>query len=159
MKLVSRDPDKLVFRLDSRDYDALRAAVALRSHLTRRRRPLTGEIAIPDSLRDAGNDLDEALTEHRREMTTAVDALLTDPVRCAEQSRGARLLSLTHDDANLLLQVLNDLRVGAWERLGCPDFEAGQRPEVNEGNFICLWAFQVTELFEAHLLEGLMGDD
>ena len=159
MKLVSRELGRLVFRLNSREYDALRAAVALRSHLTRRRRPLTGDTAVSGPLRGAEEDLDEALKAHRDELTTSVDVLLTDSVRCALQPRGVRLLTLDTEDANLLLQVLNDLRVGAWERLGCPDFEAGERPEVNEGNFICLWAFQVTEMFEAHLLDGLMGED
>lgn len=120
---------------------------------------MTGDTADSGTLRDAEQDLDEALKVHRDELTTGVDSLLTDPVRCASHSKGMRQLTLSAEDANLMLQALNDLRVGAWERLGCPDFESGERPEVNEGNFICLWAFQVTELFEAHLLEGLMGGD
>lgn len=159
MKLVSRDPAQLVFRLDSREYDALRAAIALRAHLTRRPRPLTGDTAVPESLQLAEQDLADALTEHRRELTSGVDSLLTDPVRCASRPRGARLLTLNTDDSNLLLQALNDLRIGAWERLGCPDFEAGDRPEVTEDNFLCLWALQVTDLFQAHLLQGWAGDE
>ncbi len=159
VKLVSRESDRLVFRLDSREYDALRAAVALRSHLTRRPRPLTGDTAIPAALREAEAELSVALAEHRQDLTTGVDALLNDPARCAAQSRGVHRLTLSTADANLLLQALGDLRMGAWERLGCPDFEAGERPGVNEDNFLCLWAMQVSDLFQAHLLRGLMGDD
>ena len=86
VKLVSRESDRLVFRLDSREYDALRAAVALRSHLTRRPRPLTGDTAIPAALREAEADLSVALVEHRQDLTTGVDALLHDPARGSAQS-------------------------------------------------------------------------
>ncbi|MBL9175767.1 MAG: hypothetical protein JNL10_19645 [Verrucomicrobiales bacterium] len=158
MKLVSRDSEKLVVRMDSREYDALRAAVALRGHLPRKARPLTSDTAVPPVLRDAEKDLSEALRDHRRELTEGVDALLSDPVRCVVQTRGARILSLSPSDAELLLQTLNDLRLSAWERLGCPDFEAGDRPEVTDDNFLCLWALQVTDLFLAFLLTGLHGE-
>lgn len=159
MKLVSRDADALVVRLDSREYDALRAALALRAHLPRRPRPITGDTAVAENLRSATQDLAEALTEHRLALGHGTDALLSDPARCAPQPRGARLLTLNTGDATLLLQALNDLRVRAWERLGCPDFEAGDRPEVSEDNFLCLWALQVTDLFQAFLLAGLTGSE
>lgn len=157
MKLVSRDSDALVVRLDSREYDALRAALALRAHLPRRPRPITGDTAVAENLRSASQDLADALAEHRTALGQETDALLTDPVRCAPQPRGARLLRLSGQDATLLLQTLNDLRVRSWERLGCPDFDAGDRPEVTEDNFLCLWALQVTDLFQAFLLAGLTG--
>jgi hypothetical protein len=144
--------------MDSREYDALRAAVALRGHLPRNPRSLNSDAAVPAALRDAEKDLAEALQEHRQELTDGVDALLSDPVRCAAQGRGARILTLTPSDTDLLLQALNDLRVSAWERLGCPDFEAGDRPEVTDDNFLCLWALQVTDLFLAFILTGLHGE-
>ena len=144
--------------MDSREYDALRAAVALRGHLPRKPRSLNSDAAVSAALREAEQDLAEALQDHRRELTEGVDALLSDPVRCAAQARGARILTLTPGDADLLLQTLNDLRVSAWERLGCPDFEAGDRPEVTDDNFLCLWALQVTDLFLAFLLTGLNGE-
>lgn len=144
--------------MDSREYDALRAAVALRGHLPRKPRSLNSDAAAPAALREAEKDLAEALQEHRRELTEGVDALLSDPVRCAVQARGARILTLTPSDADLLLQTLNDLRISAWERLGCPDFEAGDRPEVTDDNFLCLWALQVTDLFLAFILTGLHGE-
>jgi len=159
VKIVSRDPEVLVVRLDSREYDALRAALALRAHLPRRPRPITGDTAVSKHLQSASQDLAQALGEHRHELGRGIEALLSDPKRCAPQPRGARLLTLTAEDANLLLQTLNDLRVRAWERLGCPDFEAGERPEVTEDNFLCLWALQVTDLFQAFLLSGLDGEE
>ncbi|MBX3732428.1 MAG: hypothetical protein KF791_07510 [Verrucomicrobiae bacterium] len=160
MKFVSRHPDRLVLRLDSREYDALRAALALRAHLSRRRRPISGDASTPrDVPADADAELHEALGEHRRHLGEAVEALLADPKRCAPLPRGARELTLGTEDATLLLQTLNDLRVGAWEHLGCPDFEEEDRPEVTEENFLCLWALQVTDLFLAFLLRGLQTED
>ena len=78
-----------------------------------------------------------------------MDALLSDPVRCAVHGRGARLLSPDPSGRRPPAQALNDLRVSAWERLGCPDFEAGDNREVTDDNFLCLWALQVTDLFLA----------
>ena len=72
---------------------------------------------------------------------------------------GAWQLTLNDPDATRLLQVLNDIRVGAWEKLGCPDFEAEKRPEVTEENFLCFWACQLTDLFEGVLLAALEGDE
>jgi hypothetical protein len=159
VKLVFREPGKLVFRLDGREHDALRAALALRAHLPRRGRPLTGDTPTSDRLRLAQDELAAALKDHRRELTEGIEKLLEDPARCAPQAKGARILTLSNDDANLLLQVLNDVRLGAWETLGCPDFETGDRPQVTEDNFLCLWAMQVTDLFQGTLLAGLRGED
>ena len=159
MKLVSREPGKLVFRLDSRENDALRAVLSLRTHLPRGGRPLTADTAIQANLQAAQQDLQAALSDHRRELSAAVEALLTDSNRCTVPAKGACLLTLSEEDTHLLLQSLNDARVAAWEKLGCPDFEAGGRPEVNEENFLCLWTLQATDLFQGLLLAGLMGDD
>jgi hypothetical protein len=54
---------------------------------------------------------------------------------------------------------LNDVRVGAWEKLGCPDFESGDRPELSDENFLCFWAFQVTDVFQGELLAALMPEE
>ncbi|MCW5557158.1 MAG: hypothetical protein KIT22_04905 [Verrucomicrobiae bacterium] len=159
MKVVSRDPEVLVVQMDSREYEALRAALALRANLSRRPPPITGDTEVSKNLQSASADLAEAIAEHRNHLGQGADALLSDPKRCAPQPRGARLLTLTTEDANLLLQTLNDLKVGAWEQLGCPDFEAGEHPEVNDHNFLYLWALQVTDLFQAFLLSGLYGQE
>jgi len=64
--------------------------------------------------------LDEALAEQRAENKKQLDALLADKDRFKETESGCRL-SLPPGDVEWLLQVLNDIRVGSWLRLGSPE--------------------------------------
>ncbi len=102
--------------------------------------------------------MDLALAEHRRELGEGVERLLNDPEKCTTQGKGARVVTLKSEEMGLLLQALNDVRVAAWERLGCPDFEEGNRPEVTDENFLCLWTIQATDLFQSFLLAVLEGE-
>ena len=157
MKLLSHADGKYVIRLDSREHDALLAAIGLRTHLPRAQRSLTADTAVEPGLRAAQGDLDNALTEHRQELTTSIEQLLGNPEKVAAQGKG-KVLTLTSDEINLVLQGLNDVRVAAWERLGCPDFDEGQRPEVTQENFLCLWTIQATDLFQSFLIAVLTGE-
>jgi hypothetical protein len=107
----------------------------------------------------AQEDLAAALKDHREELSQGMEALLADQARCVPQKGGGYQLILKGGDAELLLQALNDVRVGAWEKLGCPDFESGDRPELSDENFLCFWAFQVTDVFQGELLAALMPEE
>ena len=63
--------------------------------------------------------LHEALAEHRRELTRSARTLLT-PEKLKPLNQG-HLLTLTLPDREVLLQILNDVRVGCWHSLGQPD--------------------------------------
>jgi hypothetical protein len=158
VKLLSRASDQFVFRFDSREYDALMAALGLRAHLPRGRRSLTADTPKEPQLREAQEDLDAALAEHRQHIGQAVESLLGDPEKCVVHGKGARVVTLKTEEVEQVLQALNNVRVAAWERLGSPDFEAGQRPEVNDENFLCLWTIQATDLFQSFLLAALEGE-
>lgn len=47
-----------------------------------------------------------------------VEGLLNDPSRLASDEKGCRL-TLSQEDIEWLLQVLNDVRVGSWLKAGC----------------------------------------
>ena len=159
MKLLSRESENLVFRLSKREYEALLVALRLRAHLPRRPRSITSDTPKEDRLREAQDDLADALRANRQELSKGVEELLADPQRCAPQKGGGFRLILANGDSELMLQTLNEVRVGAWEKLGCPDFEAGDRPEISDENFLCFWAFQVTDLFQGVLLDALTGEE
>lgn len=159
MKLLSRNPESLVFRLSKREHEALLVALRLRSHLSRAPRSIASDTPREDKLRTAEADLADALKEHRTELTQGTESLLADTARCSPQKGGGYHLTLAPADSEMLLQALNDVRVGAWEKLGCPDFEGGDRPELNDENFLCFWAFQVTDLFQGELLAALSGEE
>ncbi len=160
MKLIRREADCLVFRFSKREYEALMTTLRLAPLFPRGAEPISRESQeLTKAVPAAQADLDEALADHRLEQTAGVTALFTDPRRCGQQPGGSWQLTLNDTDAIRLLQVLNEIRVGAWEKLGCPDFEAEKRPEITEENFLCFWAFQLTDLFEGVLLAALEGDE
>lgn len=159
MKLLSRSPETMVFRIAKREHEALLVALRLRSHLSRGRRSIASDTPREDKLRSAEEDLAAALKEHRDALTSGTESLLADTARFSPQKGGGYHLTLAPADSEMLLQALNDVRVGVWEKLGCPDFEGGDRPELNDENFLCFWALQVTDLFQGVLLAALSGEE
>ena len=159
MKLLARESGRLVFRLAKREHEALLTTLRLRPLFPRRSKPIASDGVTDPKLHAAQEDLETALAEHRQEQTGTLEALLADPERCAPLKPSGWRLTLSEGDAEALLQALNEVRVGSWEKLGAPDFEAGERPELTEENFLCLWAFQLSEVFQGVLLDALMGDE
>lgn len=160
MKLYWRDADRLMFKLTKREHEALMTTLRLAPLFPRGNSPISRDSTqLSEAVPSAQADLDEALADHRLEQTEGITRLLTDPKRCAKFGSGAWKLTLTVSDADRMLQVLNEIRVGAWEKLGRPDFEEGSRPEVTEENFLCFWAFQLTDVFEGQLLAALDGEE
>jgi hypothetical protein len=158
VKLLSREAGRLVFRLSKRDHEALLTTLRLRPLFPRRPRSIASDAEADQKLRAAQQDLDAALEEHRTEQVSAVESLMSDTARCAAQPGGGWRLTLNEADAEMLLQALNEIRVGSWEKLGAPDFESGQHPELNEENFLALWAFQLSEVFQGTLLAAMTGE-
>ncbi len=99
--------------------------------------------------------LDEALAEQRAENRKQLDSLLADQNRFKETESGCRL-SLTPGDVEWLLQVLNDIRVGSWVRLGSPEpkLELATLNNLTAPDF---WAMELAGYFQMHLLEALGG--
>ena len=95
--------------------------------------------------------LDEALAEHRQENRQQLEALLADTRRFRQSGTGWRL-TLTRGDVEWVLQVLNDVRVGAWVKLGSPDNldtipDEGESPEAG--------LMETAGYFQAGLLAAL----
>lgn len=97
--------------------------------------------------------LEESLAEHRGVLKRQVTSLLED-VHAFRTDRAGWRLSLEPAKADWLLQVLNEVRVSAWMRLGSPDDLDGQRgkPANPEMQLI-----EVTAYFQSFLIESLSG--
>jgi hypothetical protein len=164
VKLLFREPGKLVLRFSKREYETLLTILRLRPLFPRRSRPIAsdGDGGADEQLRTAQADLDAALAEHRDEQIPALEALLADPERCLLQPGDGWQLTLNDPDAEMLLQALNEIRFGAWEKLGRPGGdtgEGGQPAELTQENFLALWAFQVGGSLQGALLEAMTGED
>jgi hypothetical protein len=94
--------------------------------------------------------LEEALTESRRENRARVLALLRERFH---QTAKEFEFSIAVSEIQWLLQVLNDLRVGAWLALGQP--EELEVPETNEANAPYLLAMDAAGMFQCELLSIL----
>jgi hypothetical protein len=97
--------------------------------------------------------LDEALAEHRRENAGQLRELLRDTRRFRDTETGCRV-TLSAADLEWLLQVLNDIRVGSWIRLGSPENDLRDF-ELNETTAPHAWAMELAGYFQMNLLEAL----
>ena len=105
---------------------------------------------------DAENQtlLEEAIAAQQQTHKQQVEALLANKARFVEESGGFRF-ALDRDQVEWLLQVLNDVRVGSWLILGCPDPEAGKPPKPTPKNAPFLLAMELCAHFQYELLEAL----
>lgn len=95
--------------------------------------------------------LEEALAEHRSQTRGELRGWLADPVRWTAQD-GGWLFRVSEAEAETLLQVLNDIRLGSWVALGSP--EEG-RPPLTEQSAPHLWGMEVAGHFQIALLQAL----
>jgi hypothetical protein len=133
MKLLSRDSERLVFLVTRREHALLLSTLGLRHATLSRRAP--SRLSRTDDARfaEAGDQLNETLRRHRRAGFAQMDELLRDPARCVPSKSGFGL-TLRQAEFELLLQMLNEIRIRAWQRMGSPDFEAGDLPKPTPDN-------------------------
>lgn len=152
MKLLSASARRLLFRLNDAERDWLvevlhRYPVVPKSHAT-----LT---------RDGGADMREheqllrdALAEQRSTLRKRIQTWLAASGRWLPAERGHRLV-VPRDDVEWLLQVLNDVRVGYWLRLGAPEElprDPGRLPPNQQMNVALM---ELCGAFQMTLLEAL----
>jgi hypothetical protein len=98
--------------------------------------------------------LEEALAEHREANRRILKEWLTSPGRIQQEKAGVSL-SLSTVEMYRLLQVLNDIRVGSWIRMGSPE---GRVRKLTKDTAEHLWAMEMSGYFQMHLLEALETD-
>jgi len=95
--------------------------------------------------------LNESLAEHRRELARSTRALVAAD-RLQPWKKG-HLLTLSSTDREILLQILNDIRVGCWHSLGQPDELEPKTPDMSEQEFAWRNLMHLSGYFEHHLIE------
>ncbi|MBL9135608.1 MAG: hypothetical protein JNK85_07060 [Verrucomicrobiales bacterium] len=118
MKLVERIEDRLVFELGAREYTLLERLLSF--YPLRPEGAPTLSRSGGERMADAATLLGDALREQRVELAAWISSRLTEGEALLRAGSAWRLtLTLTEVDA--LLRVFNELRVGAWTRLGSPE--------------------------------------
>jgi hypothetical protein len=99
--------------------------------------------------------LEESMAQQRAAHRRRVDELFLAPQRFFKDAPDARHLVLTGEQLEWLLQVLNDIRVGSWVRLGCPDLEKPAPLELTRANTRAFQAMHISGQFQSDLLEAV----
>jgi len=97
--------------------------------------------------------LEEALAALNRENRERLDAFVQDPQRFAQTKEGCCLV-VEFQNLEWLLQVVNDIRVGSWLKLGMPDQKSEKRLVLNLANVPYIVALELCGLLEAILLDA-----
>jgi len=78
---------------------------------------------------------------------------LNDPGRFVENGSGYHF-SLTASEREWLLEILNDIRVGSWVKLGSPDTIMEFAEPADREN-LDFWAMELAGFFQMALLRSL----
>jgi hypothetical protein len=150
LKLSKTTANQFQFQLTAREKDLLLHVLQLYPRVPPAHQRLSKR-AEPD----ASNQrlLDEALAETRAQNQQELRALLADPRRLKAEGR-SWCLTLGSGDCEWLLQVLNDVRVGSWVRLGSPE---NPLKVLNAETAPDLWAMEMAGSFQMRFLELLHG--
>lgn len=152
MKLFRAEKDRYLFVMPRREKRLLFEMLQLYPLVPPAHHQLsnTGEGKLQDENQRL---LDDSLAEHRREKRRQVLNMLNEPTRFRESSEGMRL-TLTPGEIEWLLQVLNDVRVGAWLALGKPE-GSDDLPAVNETTAPYVLAMESAGYFQTAILDAL----
>jgi hypothetical protein len=146
MKLIKKTGGQWEYELQLKEAEVLRALLA--------NYPFTK--LKPVKMAKGGHDeesferemlLNESLAQHRNELKKAAEKLTKE---CLGEKLGVWLLKLKPENKEILLQILNDTRIGAWRELGEPE-DIHQEPDSPAK--LRLWTIMnLTGYFEEYLV-------
>jgi hypothetical protein len=150
MELIKTEADKLMFHLSKREKRLLLEIFKLYPLLPQSHHPYNqGEADAEES-----NLLEEVLAEQKKRNRDQLDAVLKESGRFQTKGGGVQFF-LRKEELEWLLQILNEIRVGSWMRLGSPDPREEKELEVHGKNAVYLVAMEMCAYFQMVLLRSL----
>lgn len=153
MRLLRKEAGKFQFAIGRREKALLKAVLNEYPLVPLSHHQLFRGEAAADGASDQGL-LEEAMDQQKQEHKQWVASLLTSKTRFRKEENGQQV-SFSAAEMERLLQVLNDVRVGSWLILGCPDPDEGTLPNLTEANARFLFLMELSGQFECELLEAL----
>lgn len=153
MKLIATESERFTFGMDGKEkalfLEALEAfpLVPPEHH----RLSKAGAVKLEDQ-----QLLEQTLSEQRKQHKIRVQIFLAEPLRFQGKGKQIRL-NLNRDEIDWLLQVLNDVRVGAWLALGSPEQIHSLKLIAKNPRY--LFAMEMSGYFQVHLLAALGYDE
>jgi hypothetical protein len=96
--------------------------------------------------------LQDAMSQRRAGHKRKLDKFLATPGRFHLEGPDLFHFSLTPDQLEWFLQVLDDVRVGSWVKLGCPDLEPSPPKKLALHEARLLEALELSGFFQTILL-------
>lgn len=100
--------------------------------------------------------LDDALRAQRVSNKQQLHSLLNEKDRFAAAEGGFRA-GFVRGEIELLLQVLNDVRIGSWIALGSPDYDEEEKYVKDKKSLRFFITMQICGDFQSILLKALHG--
>lgn len=119
MKVVQRTPERLVFGLGVREKVLLDKLLAFYP-LQPEARPGLSRTLPAERVAEAESLLHESLRDQKKEQVAWLQERFSEGRALGRTGSGWRL-NLKLGEVEVLLRIFNELRVGAWTRLGSPD--------------------------------------
>ena len=154
MRCVRRSAESRTFALGSRERDFLLAVLRAYPVVPESHQPLSRHSAVGLDAEDE-HLLAEALAEQRSGNRSRVERWLSEGR--LKQAGNEWEFDLKADEFDWMLQVLNDVRVGYWIRLGCPD-DVAQPMELLKRDPSSFFFMEAAGLFQMELLQGFSGE-
>ena len=153
MKLLRSTDDGFVFQFARRERRLLLSILELYPLIPASYHRLS-KTADPEQIAADQKLLDEALAAQKAENQRQLLAVLNEPGRFRLEADGYEL-TLSAEQVDWFLQVLNDVRVGSWLKLGCPDPSKEPPAEPTEDNVHYYVAMEFCGVVQSLLLQAL----
>jgi len=154
MKLVRQTKGGWQYQLNQKEADCLRSLL--------QQYPITATVPAQISKTDTDPEkrereklLNESLAKHRKELKKQATNLL-DAKKFKKVEKGC-WLTLNSGEREILLQILNDIRVGSWHELGEPDDLDSEPTPRSERELVFYNLMDLAGYFEAALLRAVNG--
>jgi hypothetical protein len=145
---VVRTPDRVVLHFPAEEFQVFGEILKFHAQMPAIKQRLSNSGGLPDA-EASQRLLDDALAEHRAANQKRLGEWLADPVRL-QRTKSAVRLALSAGEAEWLLQILNDLRIGCWLLLGSPEVLGPPSDKDKAPHFLLM---MLCEAFQAQLLE------
>ena len=100
--------------------------------------------------------LEEALGAQKRESKRLLAGLWGKRLR-AQLSPAGFVLTLNATEAECFLQIVNEIRVGSWIKVGSPGLAPGWQPPASVDTVKYLQAMEICGMLQMQLLDALAG--
>jgi hypothetical protein len=98
--------------------------------------------------------LEDALKAQRQANKAQLQALLKEDARFARSEKGFQA-AFNRGEIEMLLQILNDVRIGSWIALGSPGYDEEEKYVEDKKSIRCFMTMQICAGFQSLLLQSL----